>query len=260
PFGLAKRILFHTLKGLVTTHKQGIVHTDLKHDNILFDRADTDLNVEPEKPLPVPSADKALDRTFVIGDFGNAQFIGNPIFDEISAEALRAPETVLRGPWDEKVDIWTFGCLAFEFLHGRPLFKKHSYSKHLTAEKHLWDMQCVTEESFQLEQLGNSRLGHTYFNDSCQLRFHPPLASNTIFEILSNSNILDTAQLQASASFIHRCLRLNPRDRASAEELLDDPFWEGIATVLLILYSYLPQFYLYHYLITHLSCPCTYWV
>jgi serine/threonine-protein kinase SRPK3 len=33
-------------------------------------------------------------------------------FDEVTALDLRAPETVLQGPWNEKVDIWTFGCLV----------------------------------------------------------------------------------------------------------------------------------------------------
>ncbi|KAJ3885396.1 kinase-like protein [Lentinula edodes] len=228
PLSLAKRILFHTLKGLTTMHQQGIVHTDLKHDNILFDGGNADLG--SADPLPVPSINEALDRTFVIADFGNAQFVGKPTFDEITAEALRAPETLLRGPWDEKVDIWTFGCLAFEFLCGRQLFKKRSYSEHLldTVGGHLWRMQCFTDEKFDVEQLKNSELGYTYFDASCQLKSRPPLLSHTVSKILASFNILDTEQLGTTASFLHRCLRLDPHNRASAEELLDDPFWVGV--------------------------------
>ncbi|KAJ4480093.1 kinase-like protein [Lentinula aciculospora] len=228
PLSLAKRILLHTLKGLTTMHQQGIVHTDLKHDNILFDGGNADLG--SVDPLPVPSVNEALDRTFVIADFGNAQFVGKPTFDEITAEALRAPETLLRGPWDEKVDIWTFGCLAFEFLCGRQLFKKRSYSEHLldTVGGHLWRMQCFTDEKFDVEQLKNSEKGYTYFDSSCQLKSRPPIFSHTVSKILANFNILDTEQLRTTASFLHRCLRLDPRNRASAEQLLDDPFWEGV--------------------------------
>jgi hypothetical protein len=32
--------------------------------------------------------------------------------DEISSIELRAPETVIYHPWDEKVDIWAVGCLV----------------------------------------------------------------------------------------------------------------------------------------------------
>jgi serine/threonine protein kinase len=231
PLNLAKRILLHTLKGLTTMHRQGIVHTDLKHDNILFDRGqNSDASFGSPDPLPLPSVNEALDRTFVIADFGNAQFVGKPTFDEITAEALRAPETLLRGPWDEKVDIWTFGCLAFEFLSGRQLFKKRSYSEHLldTVGGHLWRMQCFTDEKFDSEQLGKSEFGFKYFDGSCQLKSRPPMFSHTFAKILDNFNILDTEQLRTTAAFLHRCLRLDPRHRASADELLDDPFWEGV--------------------------------
>lgn len=37
--------------------------------------------------------------------------------------ALRAPEIVLQGPIDQKIDIWSFGCLIYEVLTGRLLFQ-----------------------------------------------------------------------------------------------------------------------------------------
>jgi serine/threonine protein kinase len=37
PLPLAKRILLHTLCGIAHMHSCDIVHTDLKHDNIMFD-------------------------------------------------------------------------------------------------------------------------------------------------------------------------------------------------------------------------------
>lgn len=36
--------------------------------------------------------------------------------------ALRAPELILQAPYDHSIDIWSFGCLAYEFLTGTPLF------------------------------------------------------------------------------------------------------------------------------------------
>ena len=41
-----------------------------------------------------------------------AEFIENKTTDLISPEDLRAPEVVLGLPWDEHVDIWSFGCLV----------------------------------------------------------------------------------------------------------------------------------------------------
>ncbi|KAJ2926927.1 hypothetical protein H1R20_g10176, partial [Candolleomyces eurysporus] len=36
---------------------------------------------------------------------------------------LRAPEVVLGRNWDEKIDIWSLGCLTYEFITGRTLFR-----------------------------------------------------------------------------------------------------------------------------------------
>ena len=98
PLPLAKRILLHTLRGLAHMHHCHIVHTDLKHDNIMFDTGSstqddiamfikTDLarRHPPEEswecivqaavsqPLPLPSLSEATTRTFMVSDFGSGK-------------------------------------------------------------------------------------------------------------------------------------------------------------------------------------------
>jgi serine/threonine-protein kinase SRPK3 len=45
-------------------------------------------------------------------DVQTAQSSTDHTIDYITPDALRAPETILGGPWNEKVDIWIFGCLV----------------------------------------------------------------------------------------------------------------------------------------------------
>jgi serine/threonine protein kinase len=98
PLPLAKRILLHTLRGLAHMHHCQIVHTDLKHDNIMFDtgpitQADIAALIErdpsrrhpPEEswecvvqaavsqPLPLPSLSEAMNRTYMVSDFGSGK-------------------------------------------------------------------------------------------------------------------------------------------------------------------------------------------
>jgi serine/threonine protein kinase len=40
----------------------------------------------------------------------------------VTPVALRAPELILRQSFGAGIDIWSFGCLMFEFLTGRTLF------------------------------------------------------------------------------------------------------------------------------------------
>lgn len=47
---------------------------------------------------------------------------GKPPTKIVTPVALRSPETILGKPVDEKIDIWSFGCLVFELMTGTMLF------------------------------------------------------------------------------------------------------------------------------------------
>jgi len=106
PLPLVKRILYHTLRGLAHLHARGIVHTDLKHDNIMFSAprpkdctleqyyerilaADPPRLNPPEatwgpdgttirsavsQPLPLPtSIEEAMERVYLVADLGSCE-------------------------------------------------------------------------------------------------------------------------------------------------------------------------------------------
>jgi serine/threonine protein kinase len=99
PLPLAKRILLHTLHGIAHAHSCGIVHTDLHLSNIFFDAgmstADLDkflksspsyrhppeeshdgmMQAAVSQPLPVPTLEEAMQRTFMLGDFGSGKSV-----------------------------------------------------------------------------------------------------------------------------------------------------------------------------------------
>ena len=94
PLPLVKRIALHLLRGIAHTHGRGIVHTDIKPDNIFFSTTMTADDIEawvtkepsrrhpPEashdgvvqaavsQPLPMISMDEAMQATYVLADFG----------------------------------------------------------------------------------------------------------------------------------------------------------------------------------------------
>jgi hypothetical protein len=59
-------------------------------------------------------------------------------YDEITADALRAPESILQGPLDEKVDIWAFRCMA------RLLFSSIRFFSHTSDWIYLQILLLVT--------------------------------------------------------------------------------------------------------------------
>ena len=57
-----------------------------------------------------------------IADLGSAFSTSHPPESHVTPLALRSPELILGDPISEAQDIWSFGCLVFEFLTGRKLF------------------------------------------------------------------------------------------------------------------------------------------
>lgn len=51
-----------------------------------------------------------------------AFFFADPPTKAIVPAGLRTPELILSGQVNEIIDIWSFGCLIFEFMTGQPLF------------------------------------------------------------------------------------------------------------------------------------------
>ncbi|KAI0315032.1 kinase-like domain-containing protein [Amylostereum chailletii] len=253
PLPLAKRVLQHTLRGLAHAHSRGVIHTDLKPDNIFFDthmsNADFDklLAAEPPgpetphegpgsaqvsvpQPLPLPTLDEAMRKTFVVADFGSAQPVVGHTVDEITPVSLRAPETIIGGPWNEKVDIWAFGCLVFQFVVGSCLFRYRPFPKLNLDEPnyHLYQMLCYTCEDFSGAQLAASAFAEKFFDLTCNLKSDPHLVDYPWEKSLRGYKILEEGDVLSTGALMRRCLRLDPAQRASAAELLSDPWFDGV--------------------------------
>lgn len=107
---LVSSLTKQTLEGLAYLHHEGVLHRDLKADNILLD----------------------IDGTCKISDFGISKKTDN-IYGTDKSNNMQgsvfwmAPEVVQGQGYSAKVDIWSLGCVVLEMFQGkRPWSKEES--------------------------------------------------------------------------------------------------------------------------------------
>jgi TolB-like protein/tetratricopeptide (TPR) repeat protein len=105
------RILRDVARALSYAHEQGVVHRDIKPENVLLSgdaAVVTDFGI-----AKAVSAAKTLGSTGTLTSAGIG--LGTP--------AYMAPEQAFGDPaTDRRADIYSFGCLAYELLTGKPPF------------------------------------------------------------------------------------------------------------------------------------------
>ena len=123
PMTEAIGILRDVAKALAYAHDRGIVHRDIKPDNVLLSGGSavvTDFGIA-----------KAISASRTIAPGGTLTQIGT----SIGTPAYMAPEQAAADPaTDHRADIYSFGCLAYEMLAGRPPFVGRTPQKLLAAQ------------------------------------------------------------------------------------------------------------------------------
>jgi len=126
-------VLRDVAKALAYAHERGVVHRDIKPDNILLSG-----------------------RSAVVADFGIAKAIAaaqeksagatlTQLGTAVGTPAYMAPEQAAGDPsTDHRADIYAFGCMAYELLAGHPPF--HGLSPHKLMAAHMGETARPVEE------------------------------------------------------------------------------------------------------------------
>lgn len=90
------------LRSLAFLHSLGLVHADLKPENILM---------------------KSYSACEVkVIDLGSSCFLTDRLSSYVQSRSYRAPEVILGLQYNQKIDIWSLGCILAEMVTGRVLF------------------------------------------------------------------------------------------------------------------------------------------
>nr|XP_043633999.1 serine/threonine-protein kinase ppk15-like [Erigeron canadensis] len=192
-------IMRQCLEALDYLHDLGIIHCDLKPENILI---------------------KSYSRCEVkVIDLGSSCFQDDRLSLYVQSRSYRAPEVILGLPYDQKVDLWSLGCILAELVSGDVLFpndelvfllarvigmlgpidtdmliRGQETSKYFTNE---FDLYHINEETNQVEYITPQE---TSLGEHTQV-------SDTLF-----------------IDFITNLLEINPKRRPMAREALRHPW------------------------------------
>lgn len=175
-----------------------------------------------------------------------AYYFTNPPEKPSAPTGLRAPELVVGGPFNTTFDIWTFGCLVFELVAGRPLFPlPFSFGK---DDEDPAEREAETNDDLLIVMTG--RLGalpdelssrwdrsSRYFDQDGkwkgwgddhlpkgQQRYEPDLRSveQAFDETRPDVDDAEAAQIKSLVRWI---LNYDPAKRPSADEILRHPWF-----------------------------------
>ena len=149
-------LLQETLKAISYIHQTGFIHRDIKTANIML-KQNYDV--------------KVIDFGLVVRKSSNPS-------NRAGSKAYMAPEVIKQIPYDEKVDIWSLGCVGAELYEGNPPYREMGMMKAL----------------FKIAAIGWTGLRSP---DKAMPEF---------------------------VDFLDKCFIYDPKERWSAEQLLEHPF------------------------------------
>ncbi|KAK0210088.1 kinase-like domain-containing protein [Desarmillaria ectypa] len=205
---------------LTLLKKVGVMHADIKPDNILVNEAKTVL-----KLCDLGSASDASE---------------NEITPYLVSRFYRAPEIILGVPYDPALDIWSIGCTLYELYTGKILFPGRTNNQMLLLMMEL-------KGRFNSKMIKKAKFGDVYFDDMGgfeSIERDRVLGTDVLRKVHISKPTRDLrTRLMPPASvkmkddesklllsfidLLDKCLVLDPSRRITPREALAHPFIRG---------------------------------
>lgn len=203
PLPVLRTIVRDCAKALCFLKSKGIIHCDLKPENILF------LNNKSQNVKVI--------------DFGSATFINDVDYSYLQSRPYRAPELTFGCPFDFQADIWSLGCIVYELISGKKLFRYKTVEENLVKALAI-DNRCGFAEFSDGKNWADLTVGDKF------VRGREGETGVTVGVIIPEEKWNFREELnelkcgEKLKDFILGCLKINPDERMTPEKALKHPF------------------------------------
>lgn len=195
-----RTIIKDLTKALCFLKAKGVIHLDIKPENVLL-LNDKGFNVK-------------------LADFGTATLINETDYTYLQSRPYRAPEMTFGCSFDFQADMWSFGCLIYELVSSKILFR---YKK---VEENLVKMLSI-EGRCGFDEFKEGKNWEEFIGDDGFVREE---CGGGVGVIVPDDNwsfekeLTDLGCEKLLKDFIMGCLKINPEERMTAEEAFRHPY------------------------------------
>ncbi|CAK8677320.1 unnamed protein product [Clavelina lepadiformis] len=221
PLEQVRHMAFQLIWAVKFLHDNHITHTDLKPENVLLVDSTCEIRYNPSKRR---DERLLLNPDIRLIDFGSATFDNEHHSTVVSTRHYRAPEVVLELGWNQSCDVWSIGCIIFEFYMGITMFQTHDNREHLAMmERILGPIPSrMIKKSRKQKYFYHGRLdwdeqssAGKYVRDNCK-------------PLMRYIQRKDHPEHMKLIDLIARMLVYDPAKRASLAELINHPFFDAL--------------------------------
>ncbi|KAI2101906.1 hypothetical protein LOZ34_005632 [Ophidiomyces ophidiicola] len=252
PNEIMRRFTIQLLLALDYAHEHGVIHTDIKPDNIFVQIPDDSLISElylPNNPADPAAFDPSTDPSSIqiqplkwdyfrpgtkirefkiaLGDWGVASWTNSHLTELIQPVALRAPEVLINAPWGPTTDLWNLGAVVLEVFRAVRMFSgRGPPDGHYQVRYHLQEIvDFFGPFPKSLLEKGDQELVQKYFDSEGRIKDSPSLERPAL-ESEFFLGKLHEEDKKEFVMFLRSLMRIDPEERKTTKELLAEP-WLG---------------------------------